>query len=78
MSGLWNQYDSKELEAVITKHYKKGDVLNIQTSEYAYNTVSDKSFRFDEAASAPAVRALINKGLLKGECKWRYYEVEVL
>jgi hypothetical protein len=75
MSGLWNQYDSKELEEDIARHYKKGDVLDIQTSEYAYNNVRE-GFRFDEAA--PAVRALIKKGILAGECKWRYYEVEVL
>ena len=77
MSGLWNQYDSKELEAVITENYKSGDALNIQTSEYAYNTTAP-DFRFDEAASAPAVRALINKGILTGECGWRYYAVEVV
>jgi hypothetical protein len=77
MSGLWNQYDSKELEAVITENYKSGDALNIQTSEYAYNTTAP-GFRFDEAASAPAVRALINKGILTGECGWRYYAVEVV
>ncbi len=77
MSGLWNQYDSKELEAVIAENYKQGDTLNIQTSEYAYNNTAP-GFRFDEAASAPAVRALINKGILSGECGWRYYEVTVL
>jgi len=77
MAGLWNQYDSKELAAVISDHYSKGDILNIQTSEYAYNTTAP-DFRFDEAASAPAVRALIKKGILAGECKWRYYEVEVI
>lgn len=77
MSGLWNQLDSKELEAVIAERFKKGDKLNIQTSEYAYNTTAP-GFRFDEAASAPAVRALIKKGILSGECGWRYYAVEVL
>ncbi len=76
MSGLWNQLDSAELEEAIS-HYPRGKMLDIQTSEYAYNTTAP-GFRFDEAASAPAVRALIKKGLLKGECKWRYYAVEVL
>ena len=77
MSGLWNQLDSKELEAVIAEKYKQGDKLDIQTSEYAYDT-TEAGFKFDEAASAPAVRALIKKGILKGECLWRYYEVEVI
>ena len=77
MAGLWNQMNSKELEEAL-KDYPRGTKLQIQTSEYAYNTISDPSFRFDLAASAPAVRALIKKGIISGWCGWRYYEVEVL
>lgn len=76
MAGLWNQLDSKELELAISA-YPKGTTLQIQTSEYAYNT-TPPGFHFDEAASAPAVRALIQKGILKGNSMWRYYEVVVL
>ena len=54
-----------------------GTVLNIATSQYAYNTTSP-GFRFDYHSTAPAVRSLINSGLVKGWCGWRYYEVEVL
>lgn len=56
---------------------KVGDKLEIATSQYASNT-TDAGHRFDFHSSAPAVRSLIKKGFLKGECGWRYYDVTVI
>lgn len=54
-----------------------GAVLEIATSEYASNTTAP-GHRFDYHSTAPAVRSLINSGLIEGWCGWRYYEVTVL
>ena len=54
-----------------------GQRLQIATSGYAYNTTKD-GFRFDFISTAPAVRSLIKQGWLKGDCRWRYYDVKVL
>ena len=54
-----------------------GSMLDIATSQYAGNTTSP-GYRFDAHSSAQAVRSLIKQGLIKGENRWRYYEVEVI
>jgi len=51
-----------------------GKTLFIATSQYAMNTVRD-GFYFDFWSTAPCVRGLIKKGILKGESGFRYYEV---
>lgn len=59
------------------KGHSVGTVLEIATSQYASNTTSP-GHRFDYHSTAPAVRSLINSGLITGWCGWRYYEVTVL
>jgi hypothetical protein len=54
-----------------------GTKLAIATSQYATNTTAP-GFTFDFHSTASAVRSLINAGYLRGECGWRYYDVEVI
>lgn len=56
---------------------RKGDVFEIATSQYADNT-TPPGHKFDHYSTAQAVRGLIKRGIIKGECRWRYFEVEVL
>lgn len=52
-----------------------GKTLYIATSQYADNTTAE-DFYFDYYSTAPAVRSLINSGLIEGESQWRCYEVK--
>ena len=54
-----------------------GDKLDIATSQYANNTTRP-GFSFDFHSTAPAVRSLIKRGYLTGDCGWRCYRVEVV
>lgn len=54
-----------------------GDKFDIATSQYA-STEQTGYATFDFWSTAQAVRGLIKKGILKGECGWRYYAVELL
>lgn len=56
---------------------KRGEKFDIATSQYAC-TFQTGYATFDFWSTAQAVRGLIKKGIIKGECKWRYYEIEVL
>ena len=56
---------------------KIGDKFDIATSQYA-STFQTGYATFDYWSTAQAVRGLIKRGILKGECGWRYYEVELL
>ena len=57
--------------------YPVGTKITIATSQYAENTTAP-GFHFDLWSSAPAVRGLITRGFLKGQCGWRYYDVEII
>ena len=65
----------KDLETFIATK-PPGTKLDIATSQYATNTVAE-GYAFDFHSTAQAVRGLIKRGLLKGQSRWRYYEVEV-
>ncbi len=54
-----------------------GTKLELATSQYASNTTKP-GHTFDFHTTAQAVRSLIKQDWVKGECRWRYYEVEVL
>lgn len=54
-----------------------GTKLELATSQYASNTTAP-GHKFDFHTTAQAVRSLIDQGWLKGQCGWRYYDVEVL
>lgn len=54
-----------------------GEKFDIATSQYA-SCFQTGYATFDFWSTAQAVRGLIKRGILKGECGWRYYEVELL
>jgi hypothetical protein len=58
-------------------HMPIGHKFTIATSQYANNT-TEPGFRFDQWSTAPAVRSLVNRGFIKAEYGWRYYDAEVI
>lgn len=54
-----------------------GSTVEIATSQYADLTTAP-GHRFDHYSSAQAVRGAIQRGLIEGECLWRYYECRIL
>lgn len=66
----------EDLKAFITGR-RPGTKLDIATSQYADNTTAP-GYTFDFHSTAPAVRSLVNAGLIEADYRWRYYEVTVL
>jgi len=58
------------------KDKKSGEKFDISTSDYSCNYQTGYA-TFDFHSTAPCVRGLIKRGILKGSCGWRYYAVEV-
>jgi len=56
---------------------KVGEKFDIATSQYA-SCFQTGYATFDYWSTAQAVRGLVKRGIIKGECGWRYYEVELL
>ncbi len=79
MNNMYKAPKGKNTEELLDflEGKRKGEKLDISTSDYSCNYQTGYA-TFDFHSTAQCVRGLIKRGILKGECRWRYYEVEVI